>query len=105
MTYPLVEQNPNLGLTILESRQAFSAASTYIIDRETWFVLLLNIKSVLHSSTTSHISSRPTSNKMGDNWLSKQVQGYVAGAGKVAGSLVYGVGNGINNVGKGIGNR
>jgi hypothetical protein len=32
MTYPLVEQNTNLGLTILECRQAFSAASTYIID-------------------------------------------------------------------------
>ncbi|CAD0081849.1 unnamed protein product [Aureobasidium vineae] len=27
---------------------------------------------------------------MGDNWLSKQVQGYVAGAGKVAGGIVYG---------------
>jgi len=42
---------------------------------------------------------------MGDNWLSKQVQGYVAGAGKVAGNIVYGVGNGVNNVGQGIGNR
>ena len=42
---------------------------------------------------------------MGDNWLSKQVQGYVAGAGKVAGSIVYGVGNGVNNVGRGIGDR
>jgi hypothetical protein len=52
MTYPLVEQNTNLGLTILECRQAFSAASTYIIDCESWFVLLLNIKTVLYSSTT-----------------------------------------------------
>jgi hypothetical protein len=42
---------------------------------------------------------------MGDNWLSKQVQGYVAGAGKLAGSVVYGVGNSVNNVGQGIGNR
>jgi len=42
---------------------------------------------------------------MGDNWLSKQVQGYVAGAGKVAGNIVYGLGSGVNNVGSGIGNR
>ncbi|KAI5199382.1 hypothetical protein E4T42_05718 [Aureobasidium subglaciale] len=40
---------------------------------------------------------------MGDNWLSKQVQGYVAGAGKVAGNIVYSVGNGVNNVGRGVG--
>ena len=100
------EQNTKqVGLTILESRQAFSAASTYIIDRETWFVLFPSFETSHRPYHNFPYLQETISNRMGDNWLSKQVQGYVAGAGKVAGSLVYGVGNGVNNVGQGIGNR
>ncbi|KAG8623351.1 hypothetical protein KVT40_008327 [Elsinoe batatas] len=42
---------------------------------------------------------------MGDNWISKKVQGYVSGAGNYVGGAIQGVGNGVNNVGKGIGDN
>jgi len=38
-----------------------------------------------------------------DNWVSKKVQGWVAGVGNVAGGAVNGVGNGVSGVGKGVG--
>lgn len=42
---------------------------------------------------------------MADNWLNKKVQNTIAGAGSAVGSVAYGVGNGVTNAGKGIGNR
>jgi len=42
---------------------------------------------------------------MGDNWLSKKVQGYVSGAGNAVGGAINGVGNGVNKAGAGAGNR
>ncbi|KAF2436343.1 hypothetical protein EJ08DRAFT_143139 [Tothia fuscella] len=38
-----------------------------------------------------------------DNWISKKVQGWVAGAGNVAGGAVNGVGNGVSGAGRGLG--
>lgn len=42
---------------------------------------------------------------MGDNWLNKKVQNTIAGAGSTVGGVAYGIGNGINSAGKGLGNR
>jgi hypothetical protein len=39
-----------------------------------------------------------------DNWISKKVQGWVAGVGNVAGGAVNGVGNGVSGAGRGVGN-
>ena len=39
-----------------------------------------------------------------DNWISKKVQGWVAGVGNAAGGAVNAVGNGVSGVGKGMGN-
>ena len=42
---------------------------------------------------------------MPENWLNKKVQTSIAGAGASVGSVAYGVGNGVNAAGRGIGNR
>jgi phage-related protein len=39
-----------------------------------------------------------------DNWVSRKVQGWVAGVGNAAGGAVNAVGNGVSGAGKGIGN-
>ncbi|KIW03969.1 uncharacterized protein PV09_04803 [Verruconis gallopava] len=39
-----------------------------------------------------------------DNWISRKVQGWVAGAGNAAGGAVNAVGNGVSGTGRGIGN-
>ncbi|KAE9982675.1 hypothetical protein EG327_005783 [Venturia inaequalis] len=39
-----------------------------------------------------------------DNWISKKVQGWVAGVGNAAGGAVNGVGNGVSGAGRGVGN-
>lgn len=39
-----------------------------------------------------------------DNWLNRQVQGAVAGAGGFVGGIINSVGNGVSGVGRGIGN-
>jgi len=38
-----------------------------------------------------------------DNWVSKKVQGWVAGVGNAAGGAVNAVGNGVSGVGRGMG--
>ncbi|EKG22029.1 hypothetical protein MPH_00620 [Macrophomina phaseolina MS6] len=39
-----------------------------------------------------------------DNWLNRQVQGVVAGAGSFVGGMVNNVANGVSGAGRGIGN-
>ncbi|KAF2400404.1 hypothetical protein EJ06DRAFT_428915 [Trichodelitschia bisporula] len=39
-----------------------------------------------------------------DNWISKKVQGVVAGAGSAVGGAFTAVGNGISGAGRGVGN-
>jgi len=39
-----------------------------------------------------------------DNWVSKKVQGWVAGVGNAAGGAVNAVGNGVSGAGRGVGN-
>jgi hypothetical protein len=39
-----------------------------------------------------------------DNWVSKRVQGAVAGAGNAVGGVFTAIGNGISGVGRGYGN-
>jgi hypothetical protein len=39
-----------------------------------------------------------------DNWVSKKVQGWVAGVGNAAGGAVNAVGNGVSGAGRGMGN-
>lgn len=47
---------------------------------------------------------KPFTMAANDNWISKKVQGWVAGVGNAAGGAVNAVGNGVSGVGKGMGN-